>query len=132
MKQVLSGVLLVLGIAWGAPVVAADRDPTSPPPELGAPAGAPGVSAPAAAPSYTVIVQNGQPFWVVGTRLYAVGQRVGPIKLERITETEIWLREDGQLRKVPRFAGIQRRVTPSAPACAAASSAAAPCEGAQP
>jgi hypothetical protein len=87
---------------------------------------------PAAAPSYSVIVQNGQPFWVVGTRLYAVGQRVGQVKLERITETEIWLRENGQVRKVPRFAGIQRRVTQATPACTALSSAAAPCKGAQP
>lgn len=132
MTRLLFGVLLGGWIALGFSVLAADRDPTSPPAEAGVPAGATGVSAPAAAPSYSVIMQNGQPFWVVGTRLYAVGQRVGLIKLERITETEIWLREDGQLRKVPRFAGIQRRVTPSVPACAAASSAAAPCEGAQP
>jgi hypothetical protein len=101
------------------------------------------------------MVQNGQPYLVVGTRLYAVGQKVGAATLERITETEIWLREVGQLTKVQRFAGIQRTVARTAAACAAkpaASSArtkprlaktmrsessqaettAAPCEGAQP
>ena len=59
----------------------------------------------------TVIVRNGKPFLVVGTRLIAQGQKLGDTRVERITETEIWLREGGQLRKVPRFAGIQRQTS---------------------
>jgi hypothetical protein len=128
-KHLLVAICVCVWVALCVGAAAADRDPTSPPPEVGAPAGTTGATGPAVAPSYSVIVQNGQPFWVVGTRLYAVGQRVGQVKLERITETEIWLREDGQLRKVPRFAGIQRSATP---ACTAFPSAAAPCKGAQP
>ena len=59
----------------------------------------------------SVIVRNGKPFLVVGTRLIAQGQKLGDARVERITETEIWLREGDQLRKVPRFAGIQRQTS---------------------
>jgi hypothetical protein len=38
--------------------------------------------------------------------------------VERITETEVWLRDGQALRKVPRFADIQRNVTMPLPACA--------------
>jgi hypothetical protein len=78
----------------------------------------------------------------------AVGQKVGNARLERITETEIWLREGRALRKVPRFGGIQRRVAASTSPClkpplhgkrqsklkppTKAVTPAAPCEGAQP
>ena len=86
----------------------------------------------------TVIVRNGHPYLVVGTRLYAQGQKLGQARIERISETEVWLREGGVLRKVPRFSGIQRRtVAPVAvlPECAASSqtsSPVAPCARVQP
>jgi hypothetical protein len=57
----------------------------------------------------TVIVRNGRPFVVVGTRLYAQGQKLGQARIERISETEIWLREGGVLHKLSQFPGIQRR-----------------------
>lgn len=71
-----------------------------------------------------VIVRNGSPHLVVGTRLYAVGQMVDKARLERISETEVWLREGTVLRKIPRFSGIQRTTIatdckPSSPAPAA-------------
>lgn len=115
------------------------RDPTTPPPEATVQPGA----AAAPAPGMAVVVQDGKPHLVVGTRLVAVGQKVGNAKLERITETEVWLREGKQLTKVPRFSGIQRSVAkPAAPCVAPAAKArtrskpvvtpAAPCEGVQP
>lgn len=58
-----------------------------------------------------VLVRNGTPYLVVGTRLYAVGDKVGLARIERLTETEVWLREDGSLRKVPVFSGIERHVS---------------------
>ena len=86
------------------------RDPTIPP----ASSGLSGASGEALAPTLdasptTVIVRNGRPYLVIGTRLVAQGQKLGDARIERIGETEIWLREGGQLRKVPRFAGVQRR-----------------------
>lgn len=59
-----------------------------------------------------VIVRDGRSYVVVGGRLLAQGQMLGDARIERITETEIWLREGKLLRKVLRFPGIQRKVVP--------------------
>jgi hypothetical protein len=87
------------------------RDPTLPPVEAGV-AGAPaaGNSLQIESGSTSVIVRNGRSYLVVGTRLYAQGQKLGQARIERITETEVWLREAGQLRKVQRFSGVERHV----------------------
>ncbi|WP_294765707.1 hypothetical protein [uncultured Rhodoferax sp.] len=98
---------------------AQDRDPTLAPSET-----APGSTVLPGAPGgvmqgSNVIVRNGQPHLVVGTRLVAVGQLVGNARLERITETEIWLRDGKQLSKVPRFTGIQRSPARAVESCEA-------------
>jgi hypothetical protein len=94
------------------------RDPTLPPPD--AEVGPDGVApSPLGTEGMAVIVRAGKPFLVVGTRLYAPGQKVGPLRVERITETEVWLRDGQELRKVPRFAAIQRSVAAAQTACAA-------------
>lgn len=92
------------------------RDPTRPP------AGATGASAPpSAAPAVpdtgpvAVIVREGQPYLVVGTRLYAQGQMLGGARIERISETEVWLREGKTLHRKPIFPGIVRSVAGAAP-----------------
>ena len=86
------------------------RDPTLPPAEASV------AGAPAAASTFNfdssataVIVRNGRSYLAVGTRLYAPGEKLGQARIERITETEVWLRERGVLRKVPLFGGIERR-----------------------
>ena len=87
------------------------RDPTLPPPSaLDSSAG----DKPAEAGPMTVIVRDGRPYLVVGTRLYAQGQKLGEARIERIGETEIWLREGKVLRKLARYTGVQR--SPAAPA----------------
>jgi hypothetical protein len=58
-----------------------------------------------------VLVRQGVPYLVVGTRLYARGQKVGQARIERITETEVWLREAGLVRKIQVFGGIQRQAS---------------------
>lgn len=84
------------------------RDPTAEPPQMG---GVPaGEGAPGADVSpLSIIVVNGRPHVIMGTRLYAPGQKLGQARIERITETEIWLREGAVLRKVPRYQGVERR-----------------------
>lgn len=94
------------------------RDPTLAPPEAGGVAGGTAPASPLGGEGMAVVVRNGKPFLVVGTRLYAPGQKAGQLRIERITETEVWVREGGELRKVPRFAGIQRNVAKAAPQCA--------------
>jgi hypothetical protein len=64
----------------------------------------------------SVIVRDGTPFVVMGTRLYAQGQLLGKVRIERISETEIWLREGKKIRKVQMFPGITRRTVSTASA----------------
>ena len=97
------------------------RDPTMAPMQSGA-AGL-GIASVGSAgnPGFSIIVVSGRPHVIIGTRLYAQGQKLGGTRIERISETAVWLREDGQLRKISQFAGIERRSVLSAvsPACAA-------------
>lgn len=110
----------------------AQRDPTQPPVSVaGGDAAGEGMSAGAAlvnGNAANVVVRDGKPFLVVGSRLVAPGQMVESYRLERITETEIWLRDDSGLTKVARFAGVQRQ--PSAARCAAPAKKPAPAKAA--
>lgn len=104
------------------------RDPTLAPAGIG-PGGVgeglvPGTELPLQLNGANVVVRNGKPMLVVGSRLVAPGQTVESYRLERITETEIWLRDASGITKVPRFAGVQRRSTVSQ--CPAAKAAAVP------
>ena len=106
---------LALALAHGAATAQAERDPTIAPPfattaEVLSPGQAGDQSLPAAAPSFTVVVRDGQPYLVSDTRLYKVGQTVGGYTIERLTETEVWLRRGKLTQKFQRFSGIQRRV----------------------
>jgi hypothetical protein len=55
-----------------------------------------------------VLVRDGQPYLVVGARTYAQGQKLGAYTVERIGETEVWLRTGKDLRKIHIFSGIER------------------------
>jgi hypothetical protein len=90
------------------------RDPTVPP-------AAAGLASPERAEiqsgiepgAMAIIVRDGRPYLAVGTRLYAQGQNLGSARIERISETEVWLREGGVLHKVQQFSGIERRTVTS-------------------
>lgn len=111
------GWLLASALALAAGRVEAQnlRDPTRAPLEAGPASPDPGqkplLLEPGAA---AIIVREGRPYLVIGTRLYATGQQLGPARIERISETEVWLREGGVLRKVAQFPGIERRAVPPA------------------
>lgn len=105
------GWVCLLGVS--VPVLAQSlRDPTVPPAAVAATA--PGEAARALtveSGAVAMMVREGVPYLVVGTRLYAKGQNVGRARIEHISETEVWLREDGLLRKIPVFGGIERRIS---------------------
>ncbi len=104
-----------LALSFGPLSAQSGRDPTQPPPEAGL-GGANAVPAvPAGLPTSTILVRDGKAYLVVGTRLYAQGQKLGQARIERISETEVWLREGGVLRKVSQFPGIERRAVKSTP-----------------
>jgi hypothetical protein len=117
--------LLTAVCAWVLPVAAQSlRDPTLPPWGSGSGGGNGSGATPVRGlhGPLSVLVIDGQNYLVVGTRLYAQGQQLGAARIERITETEVWLREGKELRKISNFVGIQRRsvATPSTdPACGA-------------
>ena len=111
--EVLLGLALLAGVS-GARAQSV-RDSTLPPfaASSSAAAGQAAHAPPTVAP-VVVIVRDGHPYLVVGTRLYAQGQMLGDARIERITETAVWLREGKTLRMRPVFAGIERRVAGTA------------------
>ena len=112
---VLSGLLSLL---VAVPVAAQERDPTLPPAGTFTQPAAPGEVAKPALPEVdaaAVLVYDGKPYLLSGARLYGVGQSVGPYKIERIGETEIWLRNGKELRKIQRFSGIERHTATERP-----------------
>lgn len=117
--------LFMVVCAWLLSAAAQDlRDPTLPPWGSGLSDGRVGGAAPVRGIQgpLSVMVVNGQHYLVVGTRLYSEGQKLDETRIERITETEVWLREGRVLRKISNFVGVQRRDvsnTAAAPACSA-------------
>lgn len=88
------------------------RDPTLPPPIVAAVGPGevkPSAVLPITSDSMSVVVRDGKPMLVVGTRLFQQGQQIGLFKIERISETEVWLRNGKEVHKIARFAGIERR-----------------------
>ncbi len=105
------GVLALSAIAT-LPHAQSLRDPTlAPAGAMSGPEGPAAVEAPLLGDGVAVVVRNDKPFLVIGTRLYGVGQRFGSNRIERITETQVWLRNGSELRKISRFAGIDRKVS---------------------
>lgn len=108
--------LLVLTLALCAGAASAQmlRDPTLAP----AAAMAAGEGAAVAKPGglavetgqVAVLVRDGTPHLIWGSRLYVTGQRVGTARIERITESEIWLREAGKVSKIKVFQGVEQRI----------------------
>ena len=129
-------IIFACAICLGSlPAVAQDgRDPTVAPPDTSS---ATSSGSPVGAAGMTVMMRDGMAFLVVGTRWYAPGDKVGAFRVERITETQVWLRDDTKLIKVPRFSGIERKSLASVPQCEPAQSpenapTATPCEDSPP
>jgi hypothetical protein len=104
--------LAIAALLLALPLAAQERDPTQPPARAQVATGTDsGKPATPEIDSAAVIRRDGKPYLVVGTRLYAAGQKVGPYTLERVSETEVWLRNGKELRKLQRFTGIERRTS---------------------
>ncbi len=105
--------ILSLSLAFSSLSAQVARDPTLPPADSGLVAQAlPKNAAQAPESSLSIVVRDGTFFVVQGTRLLAQGQKLGEARIERISETEVWLRQRGVLSKRQLFAGIARRSIP--------------------
>lgn len=97
-----------------------ERDPTAWPPALrsalaaAAAASAASGAEPAGAAIRQVVFASGRAYVVQRGRRYGVGEQLDGARIERITEQAVWLREAGQLRREPLYAGVEKR--PPAPA----------------
>ena len=99
--------------AWAQTPGAPLRDPTQPPPALTPPVGATRSRADTFKPEHLVMV-GGVRYVVWNSRRYAVGTTIQGARIERISETEVWLRSSDGLRKIPVFPGIEKRPPHSA------------------
>ena len=107
--RVAACMLIALFFCFDLAQAQALRDPTVPPAGAGLASPALDAKSGGVAPgAMTIIVRDGRPYLAVGTRLYAQGEKLGQARVERVTETEVWLREGGVLRKIQQFPGIQR------------------------
>ena|ERR1035437_766137 len=110
-RSFLSRVLASVGVLVGVSVQAqALRDPTMVPAAVAAsmrPAGA--VASKSDNKVMSVLVVDGRSFVMSGSRLYALGDKLGSATVERISETQIWLREGKAVRKVNLYSGVQRQ-----------------------
>ena len=101
--------LAALGFVCGRDVHAqSPRDPTQPPAAYATPVGSARVPGDAFKPEHLVTV-NGVRYVVWNSRRYAVGEMIDGARIERISDSEIWLRGAGGLRKLPLFSGIEKR-----------------------
>ena len=120
MKYVAAGMVVALLVGEATAQATARRDPTQPPPGYGVPAAA-ATRDPIEAfrPGHLMIV-DGQRYLMWQGRRYRVGDTIQGARIERIEESEIWLRNEGGLRKLALFPHIDKRPTTSAPAASTA------------
>ncbi len=101
------------------------RDPTALPGALrSAMAAASAASAASAADATAdnairqIVFAGGKAYVVQRGRRYGVGEQIDGARIERITEQAVWLREAGQVRREPLYAGVEKRPPPEAAASA--------------
>ena len=105
--------LVAIALAFAAADVPAQatmlRDPTQPPPGYGAPASA-SVRAPVESfrPEHLVTVE-GQRYVMWRGHRYRAGDTVQGVRIERIEDSGVWVRGAEGSRKLPLYAGIEKR-----------------------
>ena len=109
MKNTLAAAC-AMALAVAVDAHAARRDPTQPPAGYGVQAQAATVRDPADGfrPTHLVVV-DGKRYLVWRGRRYGVGETVEGAHIERLDESEVWLRSGERLRKMPLYPGIEKR-----------------------
>ena len=97
--------------SWAAPAVPL-RDPTQPPTTFGTPVGNVRLPIDRLRPEQLVTI-DGVIYLVWNGRRYKAGETIDGARLERISESEVWLKRDGSVRKLPVFVGVEKRAPAS-------------------
>lgn len=109
--RLVSAAVVIMTVCGITAQAQAMRDPTLVPraPATGASAAAGMMGSTAMRDlALAVLVADGKPFVMLDSRLYGVGDKLGSARVERITESEIWLREGKDSRKISLYPGVQR------------------------
>lgn len=88
------------------------RDPTQPPAAFGSPVRSVRLPIELLRPEQLVTI-GGVIYLVWNGRRYRVGDTIEGARLERISESEVWLKSAGTVRKLPVFAGVEKRAVDS-------------------
>lgn len=107
----LSLVSLTATVCWAA-TTAPLRDPTQPPAAFGTPVINPRLPIDRLRPEQLVSI-GGVIYLVWNGRRYKAGETIDGSRVERISESEVWLKTDGKVRKLPVFAGVEKRAPDS-------------------
>jgi hypothetical protein len=92
------------------------RDPTQPPPGYGPQKAATARDPLEAVRPEHIVVANGQRYLMWQGRRFGLGDTLQGAKIERIDETEVWLRNDAGLRKLALYPRIEKRPSAAMPA----------------
>jgi hypothetical protein len=121
-RALLVSAVASLSLLQGLAVSAAPpRDPTQPPAALNAPMS---VRQPLEELRFEhIVVVNGVRYLVWNSRRYAAGDVVAGARIERISESAIWLKPlnangNGTIRKLPLFPSIEKQPLPNSPSAA--------------
>ena len=92
------------------------RDPMVPPLAIARPAAATGSleDAPQPAPQQLLTV-NGQRYVVDGRRRLGVGDALGSTRIERITDSAVWVRDGNTVTRLPFYGSVTKRTVVDAP-----------------
>ena len=105
--MLLSLVMPAAMVGWAATAVPL-RDPTQPPAILSMPVGSARLPIDKLRPEQLVTI-NGVIYLVWNGRRYKAGETIDGSRVERISESEVWLKTAGKVRKLPVFAGVEKR-----------------------
>lgn len=115
-RALLHCVLLSLAspaaLCAGAATTLPLRDPTQPPAAFGTPGRSVRLPIDVLRPEQLVTI-GGVIYLVWNGRRYKTGETIDGSRLERISESEVWLKTAGTVRKLPVFAGVEKRAVDS-------------------
>lgn len=120
----LPGLTLAAALAFVATALPAAaqnaplRDPMVPPLSIARPAANPGVLDAAPEPPPTpqqLLTVNGKRYVVDGRRRLGVGDALGGTRIERITDSAVWVRDGNTVTRLPFYGSVTKRTVVDAP-----------------